>query len=627
MKRRCMLDQIPAESPKYSVTIQVRKDGLVYSSSATLPNITFNNETQTVNPNGNTFENVEEGEYAVSVTSTSYNDAYSGNITVDSSNTSFKIDVRGLYDWAVSAYYYPDNNSSKSRVNAGGLTVKLALSSSTSEDDYLYSGTTNSDGTVKITSYKIRNDITYDLRCSSQKLSNGAYILSISSRFDYLESGQDSMNATISLTLASYQIQISLYKDTTNDVWKPSTYPTVSITSTAGTTTSAGGYSNGVAVFNSIPYSSSFTVNVGSTTYNNALTTSISPITGLAAAYASSVVLTGKYYIKVELYNSLTGTWFRNCSILVYLQNASGTNLGSTTTDSGGDALFNSSSNYLFTYGSTVKIYVPAQTVTNTSGTTYVLQSTTFTKVLNTSYATISNVVVNKDTAYFKALSVTTTEKTNDPVYITRTIPFADNLNNICTETGTGWANINYTGTTFTPTYYTTIGVASYSNDESYASGWESHNAYATYAIGGKVLWKSKPWTMVVHMYGTFNSSSFSGSSNIGFGVKCNSNCTSISDAALYIKANDSGKVSYTNVLTYIMSSTSSINSVGEYNIGISYNPDTNKISVSVEAGSTSVGSAYPVTSISDDDSNSYFLLALGPAFTITSVEFAGYIQ
>lgn len=619
-----MLDQIPAESPKYSVTIQVRKDGLVYSSSATLPNITFNNETQTVNPNGNTFENVEEGEYAVSVSSTSYNDAYSGSITVDSSNTSFRINVRGLYDWAVSAYYYPDNNSSKSRVNAGGLTVKLALSSSTSEDDYLYSGTTNSDGTVKITSYKIRNDITYDLRCSSQKLSNGAYILSISSRFDYLESGQDSMNATISLTLASYQIQISLYKDTTGSVWKPSTYPTVSITSTAGTTTSAGGYSNGVAVFNSIPYSSSFTVSVGSTTYNYALTTTVSPITGLASAYSASVTLTGKYYIKAEIYNSITGTYFNGCAVKVYLQNASGTNLTYGTTNSGGDILFNSSTSYMFTYGDTVKLYVPAQTVTSSSnGKSYSISATTFSKALNTSNATITSSTVNKDTAYFRQLSVTTESV---PVHITRTIPFADNLNNICTETGTGWANINYTGTTFTPTYYTTLGVASYSNDESHASGWESHNAYATYAIGGKVLWKSKPWAMVVHMYGTFNSSSFSGSSNIGFGVKCNSNCTSISDAALYIKANDSGKVSYTNALTYSMSSTSSINDIGEYNIGVSYNPDTNKIRISVEAGSTSVGSEYPVMSISDDDSNSYFLLAFGPAFTITSVEFAGYI-
>ena len=37
MKRRVMLNQIPAENPKYSVTIQVKKDNLVYSSNATLP--------------------------------------------------------------------------------------------------------------------------------------------------------------------------------------------------------------------------------------------------------------------------------------------------------------------------------------------------------------------------------------------------------------------------------------------------------------------------------------------------------------------------------------------------------------------------------------------------------------
>ena len=620
-----MLDQIPAESPKYSVTIQVRKDGLVYSSSATLPNITFNNETQTVNPNGNTFENVEEGEYAVSVTSTSYNDAYSGNITVDSSNTSFKIDVRGLYDWAVSAYYYPDNNSSKSRVNAGGLTVKLALSSSTSEDDYLYSGTTNSDGTVKITSYKIRNDITYDLRCSSQKLSNGAYILSISSRFDYLESGQDSMNATISLTLASYQIQISLYKDTTNDVWKPSTYPTVSITSTAGTTTSAGGYSNGVAVFNSIPYSSSFTVSVGSTIYNYALTTTVSPITGLASAYRSSVTLTGKYYIKAEIYNSITGTYFNGCAVKVYLQNASGTNLTYGTTDSGGDILFNSSTSYMFTYGDTVKLYVPAQTVTSSSnGKSYSISATTFSKALNTSNATITSSTVNKDTAYFRQLSVTTEAV---PVNITRTIPFYSSLNNICTETGSGWSSINYTGSSFTPTY-TSMGFVSYSNEETSYSGWDTHNAYVTYSIGGSVLWKSKPWAIVVHMYGDFRSSSYSGSANVGFGVKCkSSSCTSINDATVYIKANDSGKVTLVNLLSQPITETSNINSDGEYNISISYNPDNNEINITIENGSgKTVSKTCTVFSMSDDTDTSYFMLGMGPAFIIKEVEFGGYI-
>ena len=139
MKRRVMLNQIPAENPKYSVTIQVKKDDLVYSSNATLPNITFNNETQVVNPNGNTFSNVEEGEYAVSVSSTAYNDSYSGNITVNSSNTNFTISVLGYYDWNVYSYYYPDNNSSNSKVNAGGLVFKLALTTSSSNDDYLYS--------------------------------------------------------------------------------------------------------------------------------------------------------------------------------------------------------------------------------------------------------------------------------------------------------------------------------------------------------------------------------------------------------------------------------------------------------------------------------------------------------
>lgn len=625
MKRRCMLDQIPAESPKYSVTIQVRKDGLVYSSSATLPNITFNNETQTVNPNGNTFENVEEGEYTVSVSSTSYNDAYSSNITVDSSNTSFRIDVRGLYDWAVSAYYYPDNNSSKSRVSAGGLTVKLALASSTSEDDYLYSGTTNSDGTVKITSYKIRNDITYDLRCSSQKLSNGAYTLSISARFNYLESGQDSMNATIYLTLASYQIQISLYKDTTDSVWKPSTYPTVSITSTVGTTTSAGVYSNGVAVFNSIPYSSSFTVNVSSTTYNNALTTSVSPITGLAAAYASSVVLTGKYYIKAEIYNSTTGTWFNGCAVKVYLQNASGTNLTYGTTNSGGDILFNGSTNYMFTYGDTVKIYVPEQTVTSSSnGKSYSISATTFSKTLNTSNASINSSTVNKDTAYFRSLSVTTEVV---PTNITRTIPFYSNLNNICTETGSGWSGINYTGSTFTPTY-TSLGFVSYSNGETSSSGWDSHNAYVTYSIGGSVLWKSKPWVMAVHMYGDFSSSSNSGAANIGFGIKCrSSSCTSINDAIVYVKANDGGKVTFVNMLAFPISETSSISSDGEYNITISYNPDTGKISVTIENGvGNTVYKEYNAFSMSDDTDTSYFMLGMGPAFTVKVVEFGGYI-
>ena len=625
MKRRVMLNQIPAENPKYSVTIQVKKDNIVYSSNATLPNITFNNETQVVNPNGNTFSNVEEGEYTVSVSSTAYNDSYSGNITVNSSNTNFTISVLGYYDWSIYSYYYPDNNSSNSKVNAGGLVFKLTLTSSSSEDDYLYSGTTNSDGTAKVTSYKVRNDTTYVITYASQKLSNNACIVSSSISFGYSGNGGDSMSSSICLTLASYQIQIALYKDVTNSTWTPSTYPTVSITSKDGTTTSAGSFSSGVAYFNSIPYSSSFTVSVGSTTYNYALTTTVSPITGLASAYSASVTLTGKYYIKAEIYNSITGTYFNGCAVKVYLQNASGTNLTYGTTTSGGDILFNSSTSYMFTYGDTVKIYVPAQTVTSSSnGKSYSISATTFSKALNTSNATITSSTVNKDTAYFRQLSVTTESV---PVNITRTIPFYSSLNNICTETGSGWSSINYTGSSFTPTY-TSMGFVSYSNEETSYSGWDTHNAYVTYSIGGSVLWKSKPWAIVVHMYGDFSSSSNSGSANVGFGVKCkSSSCTSINDAIVYIKANDSGKVTLVNMLSHPITETSSISSDGEYNISISYNPDTSEINITIENGSgKTVGKTYTAFSMSDDTDTSYFMLGMGPAFIVKEVEFGGYI-
>ena len=625
MKRRVMLNQIPAENPKYSVTIQVKKDDLVYSSNATLPNITFNNETQVVNPNGNTFSNVEEGEYAVSVSSTAYNDSYSGNITVNSSNTNFTISVLGYYDWSIYSYYYPDNNSSNSKVNAGGLVFKLTLTSSSSDDDYLYSGTTNSDGTAKVTSYKVRNDTSYIITYASQKLSNNACIVSSSTSFGYSGNGEDSMSSSICLTLASYQIQIALYKDVTNSTWTPSTYPTVSITSKDGTTTSAELFSSGVAYFNSIPYSSSFTVSVGSTTYNYALTTTVSPITGLSSAYSASVILTGKYYIKAEIYNSITGTYFNGCAVKVYLQNASGTNLTYGTTNSSGDILFNSSTSYMFTYGDTVKIYVPAQTVTSSSnGKSYSISATTFSKALNTSNATITSSTVNKDTAYFRQLSVTTESV---PVNITRTIPFYSSLNNICTETGSGWSSINYTGSSFTPTY-TSIGFVSYNNEEASYSGWDTHNAYVTYSIGGSVLWKSKPWAIVVHMYGDFRNSSYSGFANIGFGVKCkSSSCTSINDATVYVKANDSGKVTLVNLLSQPIAETANINSDGEYNISISYNPDNNEINITIENGSgKTVSKTRTVFSMSDDTDTSYFMLGMGPAFIIKEVEFGGYI-
>ena len=626
MKRRVMLNQIPAENPKYSVTIQVKKDNIVYSSNATLPNITFNNETQVVNPNGNTFSNVEEGEYAVSVSSTAYNDSYSGNITVNSSNTNFTISVLGYYDWSIYSYYYPDNNSSNSKVNAGGLVFKLTLTSSSSDDDYLYSGTTNADGTAKVTSYKVRNDTTYIITYASQKLSNNACIVSSSVSFGHLGSGGNSMSSSICLTLASYQIQIALYKDVTNSTWTPSTYPTVSITSKDGTTTSAGSFSSGVAYFNSIPYSSSFTVSVGSTTYNYALTTTVSPITGLSSAYSASVILTGKYYIKAEIYNSITGTYFNGCAVKVYLQNASGTNLTYGTTNSGGDILFNSSTSYMFTYGDTVKIYVPAQTVTSSSnGKSYSISATTFSKALNTSNATITSSTVNKDTAYFRQLSVTTESV---PVNITRTIPFYSSLNNICTETGSGWSSINYVGATFTPSYFKNLGFTSYSNSEASASGWDSHNAYVTYSVGGNVLWKSKPWAMVVHMLGEFHDSSYSGSANIGFGVKCkSSSCTSINDATVYVKANDSGKVTFVNMLSHPIAETANINSDGEYNISISYNPDTSEISITIEnASGETVGKTYTAFSMSDDTDTSYFMLGMGPSFVVKVVEFGGYI-
>ena len=626
MKRRVMLNQIPAEKPKYSVTIQVKKDDFVYSSSATLPNITFNNETQVVNPNGNTFANVEEGQYTVSVNSTDYNDSYSGNITVNSSNTNFTVSVSGLYDWSIYSYYYPDNSSSKNKVNASGLAFKLALSSS-SEGNYLYSGTTGTNGTAKVTSYKIRKNTSYTIRYASQKLSDNAYIVNGSSDLSSPSSGVDSVDTVTQLTLTSYELQISLYKDTTSSVWTPTSYPTVSITSKDGTTTSANSISSGIATFNSIPYSSSFTVNVGSTTYNNALTTTISPITGTSSTYSSSVILTGKYYIKAEIYNSVTGTYFNGCAVKVYLQNASGTNLTYGTTNSGGDILFNSSTNYLFTYGDTVKIYVPAQTVTSSSnGKSYSISATTFSKTLNTSNATITISSVSKDTAYFRALSVTTTVVVV-PTHVTRTIPFFSSLNNICTETGSGWSSINYVGATFTPSYFKNLGFTSYSNSEASASGWDSHNAYVTYSVGGNVLWKSKPWAMVVHMHGEFHDSSYPGSANIGFGVSSSSSCTSINDATVYVKANDGGKVSFVSGINYSMSDTASISSSGEYNIGISYNPDTNKVSITVEdGGGRSVNREYPVLSISDDTSTSYFMLGMGPAFIVKEVEFAGYI-
>ena len=384
-------------------------------------------------------------------------------------------------------------------------------------------------------------------------------------------------------------------------------------------------FSSGVAYFNSIPYSSSFTVSVGSTTYNYALTTTVSPITGLSSAYSASVILTGKYYIKAEIYNSITGTYFNVCAVKVYLQNASGTNLTYGTTNSSGDILFNSSTSYMFTYGDTVKIYVPAQTVTSSSnGKSYNISATTFSKALNTSNATITSSTVNKDTAYFRQLSVTTESV---PVNITRTIPFYSSLNNICTETGSGWSSINYTGSSFTPTY-TSMGFVSYSNEETSSSGWDTHNAYVTYSIGGSVLWKSKPWAIVVHMYGDFRSSSYSGSANVGFGVKCkSSSCTSINDATVYVKANDSGKVTFVNLLSHPIAETANINSDGEYNISISYNPDTSEISITIEnASGETVGKTYTAFSMSDDTDTSYFMLGMGPAFIIKEVEFGGYI-
>ena len=133
---------------------------------------------------------------------------------------------------------------------------------------------------------------------------------------------------------------------------------------------------------------------------------------------------------------------------------------------------------------------------------------------------------------------------------------------------------------------------------------------------------------MVVHMYGDFRNSSYSGFANIGFGVKCkSSSCTSINDATVYVKANDSGKVTFVNLLSQPIAETANINSDGEYNISISYNPDTSEISITIEnASGETVGKTYTAFSMSDDTDTSYFMLGMGPTFVVKEVEFGGYI-
>ena len=132
---------------------------------------------------------------------------------------------------------------------------------------------------------------------------------------------------------------------------------------------------------------------------------------------------------------------------------------------------------------------------------------------------------------------------------------------------------------------------------------------------------------MVVHMYGEFHDSSYPGSANIGFGVSSSSSCTSINDATVYIKANDSGKVTLVNLLYQPIVETANINSDWEYNISISYNPDNNEINITIENGSgKTVSKTRTVFSMSDDTNTSYFMLGMGPAFIIKEVEFGGYI-
>ena len=346
------------------VTFYVQKDGYTYQSSATKPTITVNGESQTVDPNGNTFS-LPYGSHTVEISSTNYNDSLSESITVSDSTSSYTYSVTGYYDLRVETKWYYDNNSSNSSVWSNNFTVNLYNLSNTST--VLATSTSNSTGDAYFYvsgNYKINGTTTYYLNIPEQKLGDGACVVSNNNYvgLDYDNSdiqsnghGGNQIYISYVLQLKTYTWQAIVTRDGSNYY-----YTGINITLTNknnSNITYSSTTNRGVATFSSLPWGK-YNVSIDSTTYAYGLSTSCEEFDLTYATFSTTFDLTANYSIRARI--ACSDSVYRS-GITVFLLDSTDTKVSTVTTDSNGYATFSRS--VVLQGGSSFTVSVPTQTV------------------------------------------------------------------------------------------------------------------------------------------------------------------------------------------------------------------------------------------------------------------------
>lgn len=619
---------------KRDVTIHVTKNGDTYSSSATKPTITFNGESQTVNPNGNTFSGVLDGTYTINVGSTTYNDSKSVSVDVSSGNTSFTVDVVGYYDLKVTYQWYINDVYNNGVNYCYGATVYLRNSSGSN----LTNTTTNSSGlaTISASNYKVGNN-SYTLYTPAVKLTNGPYVYS-SSYTIYPNGGSDSYSGTYQLYCYQYDITFNLYRSGDNSNWTgtPSCTLYVNNANGNGIIFSSSSFSGGSVRFTGVWWQPSYYLYVSSDTYNNSLTTSNYTF-GSSTTISNDVTVTGKYYVRFQLYNSVTGTNFSNCQVQAYLRDSSGNNICVGYTDNSGIITFNGSTSYLLTYGSSFKVYVPSQSVTYNS-TTYSISPTTFSKTLSTSYGTLSS---GNNWFYFSGNTVTTSTPATQRTWS------ANLTSNSYDSNGSSYID-------YVTDYREGMSLYFNSNGCGYQvlaedSNYLASNSFLQYSLGGKACWGSYNWNINFEAIGNLGlfyeqvANGLTGMPNFGVRVGSESVSTVGYGRIGYNVALNNGSYTYpTLLIDNYQSAKWSLYRGSSYwpsgqggqqaKVQLSYNASTGTLYANCQYYLENSYKAvmhdmtYSVT-LYDDDSPSYVTIALAGWCQIKNVSVTAYIK
>lgn len=603
------------------VTFYVLKDGYTYQSSATKPTITVNGESQTVDPNGNTFS-LPYGSHTVEVGSTNYNDSLSESITVSDSTSSYTYSVTGYYDLRVETKWYYGNDSSTSSVWGNNFTVKLYEYGNTSTILATSTSTSTGDAYFRVTgSYKINGTTTYYLNIPEQKLGDDACVVSNDNYvgLDYDNSdiqsnghGDNQIYISYVLQLKTYSWQAILNRDGSSFYY---TGITVSITNSGYTSLSySATTSSGVAQFSSLPWGK-YEVRIGSSSYSNALNTSCSDFDLTYGTFGTTFYVTGKYGVKFEVVGS-NGSYIGDVTCKLY--NSSDTLLTTGTTNSGGDVTFSSS--YTLDYGAYFYVTIPSQTTSS-----YTVTGKTFYLYANTNYGSNVNIYNSSfyDYLYFRSNTVTVSAVSTSS-QVTRSLPLTSSRD--ITETGQGYTN-SYSTLSSYP-----LSLGSYGG---YINNDSNHLTMFKWPLGGKVCWESKDWSFSFRFYspgGDFGymNSYASNTNNAGIRFGTSSSTNSAGYAKIAFNGSHNTKPTFmtdtseTAGWTLYQNGSWSSSSNGA-TISVSYSSSSGLVTYTASSGNTITGNCYPT--LTDDSSETYLTVLFSSNLQIGNIQLTCYIK